>query len=185
MFAELDRVLAPEALAARAWKLDADEPLRQWSRLAALEGGDASSGRQDSTGTEVVRIQVGFRPEPGGITVMEAELAVRLRCICQRCLEPMDLDLRASPRLVFGPTAQVAAAAAEAAGFEPCELEPGVTLRQLLEDELLLSFPAFPVHGCMEDCGALADRLASLAPEQTGDGSSSPFEVLAGLKRTD
>jgi uncharacterized protein len=90
--------------------------------------------------------------------------------------------LRARPKLLFGQADELGEAAA-AAGFELCEPEPGATLRQLLEDEALLSMPAFPVHERSEECGALAAKLAELAPVEGGEKSSSPFAVLAGLKR--
>jgi uncharacterized protein len=180
MFAELDRVLEPQVLAARGWRLRADAALQEWPRLAAVDevgGCVAGPGRE-------VRVDIVFREDDTGAAVLEGELAVTLSCICQRCLENMALDLQATPRLVFGAAEQLGIAAAEA-GFESCEPEPGVTLRQLLEDEILLAMPVFPVHERREDCGALADRLAELEPAASGEGSSGPFAVLAGLKRKD
>lgn len=180
MFAELDRLLEPQVLAARGWRLKAEAALREWPRLAAVDevgGCVAGPGRQ-------VSCDVVFREDDNGTAVLEGELAVTLSCICQRCLENMALDLQATPRLVFGAAEQLGIAAAEA-GFESCEPEPGVTLRQLLEDEILLAMPVFPVHERREDCGALADRLAELEPAASGEGSSGPFAVLAGLKRKD
>lgn len=180
MSAELDRVLEPRALAARGWRLKTEAALQEWSRLAALDeagGGAARPGRQ-------VRLDVVFHEDHSGTAVLEGELAVTLRCVCQRCLEGMALDLRLRPRLFFGAPDELGEAAAEA-GFEPCELEPGATLRQLLEDEILLAMPAFPVHERSEECGALAGRLAELDPAASGEGSTGPFAVLAGLKRKD
>lgn len=130
----------------------------------------------------MVRIEVAMREDDHGVPVLEGEVAVTLRCICQRCLEEMELDLHAQPRLFFGRADQLGEAAA-AAGFEHCELTPGITLRQLLEDEALLSMPAFPVHEDGGECGALAAKLAELEPAASGTSSSSPFAVLAGLKR--
>jgi uncharacterized protein len=175
MFAELDRLLDPPALAARAWRMDAETPLRDWPRLAELDPARAESG-----GT--VQVSVAFREDQGGAVSLEGELAVTLRCICQRCLEEMEFELRARPKLFFG-AADELGDAASADGFELCELEPGMTLRQLLEDEALLSLPVFPAHERSEDCGALAAKLAELEPAAGGEKSSSPFAVLAGLKR--
>lgn len=175
MFAELDRLLEPAALAARAWRLRAETPLRDWPRLAELNPGGAEAG-------ESVKLDLAWRGDESGVALLEGELEVKLRCICQRCLEEMELDLRAQPKLYFGGAEEPGAAAA-ADGFELCELEPGVTLRQLLEDEALLSLPVFPVHERSEDCGALAAKLAELEPARSGDKSSSPFAVLAELKR--
>ena len=175
MSAELDRLLEPRALAARAWKLQAESPLRDWPRLAELDPEGAASGR-------MLRINVAWREDEHGAALLEGELDVRLAAVCQRCLEQAQLELRAEPKLFFGREEDLGEAAA-AAGFEVCELEPGTTLRQLLEDEVLLSIPAFPVHERSEDCGALAGELAQLAPAKGGKSVSSPFAVLADLKR--
>jgi uncharacterized metal-binding protein YceD (DUF177 family) len=64
-------------------------------------------------------------------------------------------------------------------------MEAGTTLRKLFEDELLLAVPPFPTHERSEDCGALAAKLAEFKPAEGGQKSSSPFAVLAELKRKD
>jgi uncharacterized protein len=150
-------------------------PLREWPRLAVLNEAGAAAG-------QVVTLDVAFREDESGAPVLEGELAVAVRCTCQRCLEEMELEVRARPKLYFGRAEQLGTAA-EAAGFEHCEPEPGMTLRQLLEDEMLLALPVFPVHEHSEDCGALAAKLAELEPADRGEKPTSPFAVLAGLKR--
>jgi uncharacterized protein len=172
---ELDRLLEPRALAARGWRMRCETPLRDWERLAAL-------GPAGTAPDTVVRVAVSCREDANGVAVLEGEVVARLRCICQRCLEEMELEVRALPKLLFGRADELGAAAL-AAGFEHCELEPGATLRQLLEDEVLLSVPAFPVHERSVDCGALAAKLAELEPGEGGEKSTSPFAVLAELRR--
>lgn len=181
MSAELDRIFEPGALAARAWRLQVKSPLAEWDRLVSLNGPVTESRTAAMAGRQV-NIDVRMREDANGVPVLEGELSATLRCICQRCLEEMEFDLHAQPKLFFGRADQLGEAAS-AAGFEHCELEPGATLRQLLEDEALLSVPAFPVHERSEDCGALAAKLAELEPAEGGETSSSPFAVLAELKR--
>ncbi len=175
MFDELDRLFEPRALAARGWRLSAETPLADWARLAAIEP-------EGTTPDTMVRIAVGCREDDNGTAVLEGEVTARLRCICQRCLEEMELEVHAQPKLMFG-DAEELGAAAQAAGFEHCELEPGATLRHVLEDEALMAVPAFPVHQRSEDCGALAAKLAELEPGEGGERSASPFAALAELKR--
>lgn len=175
MSAELDRSLEPAALAARGREWSAETPLDEWPRLAELDRAGAAAGRR-------VRARVAWDEDGQGRPLLEGELELRLGATCQRCLEPMELELRVQPKLFFGAPAELEPALAEA-GFEPCELEPGTTLRQLLEDEVLLAVPAFPVHQRAEDCGALAEKLAQLEPGEDGQSGSSPFAVLAELKR--
>jgi len=178
MSAELDRFFEPRVLSARAWRERSVTPLEEWPRLAEL---DALGGKAAAPG-RMVRLEVALHEDDSGVPLLEGKVAVTVRCICQRCLEEMELDLHAQPRLFFGRADQLGEAAV-AAGFEHCEPAPGITLRQLLEDEVLLSVPAFPVHERSEDCGALAARLAELEPAEGGEKSSGPFAVLAGLKR--
>jgi uncharacterized protein len=189
MCAELDRLFEPRALAARAWEMRAETPLAGWTRLAALDGlaaqAGADRGVDRTAGTDrMVHIDVALRESEDGAALLEGEIALTVRCICQRCLEVMELDLQARPKLVFR-RADELGAAASAAGFEAFEPEPGATLRQVLEDEVLLAMPGFPAHERLEDCGALAAKLAELEPARGGHKSSSPFEVLADLKRKD
>lgn len=172
---ELDRPLEPRALAARDRRLRCATPLGDWQRLTAL---DPSGAAPDT----VVRVDAGFREDENGVALLEGQVVARLRCHCQRCLEEMELEVCARPKLMFGRADELGAAAV-AAGFEHCELEPGMTLRELLEDEVLLAVPAFPVHERSEDCGKLAAKLAELEPGEGGERSSSPFAVLAALKR--
>jgi len=175
MSAELDRVLEPAGLAAKGLHWAGETPLAQWPRLAALDAAGGEPGHD-------VTVEYSWREDEHGVPLLEAELAWRAGAICQRCLEKMELVLRANPRLFFGSEAQLDASIA-GAGFEPCELEPGTTLRQLLEDELLLALTAFPAHEQVEECGALAKKLAQLGPDSGGHSGSSPFAVLAELKR--
>jgi len=175
MSAQLDRVLEPRVLAAREWRFQAETPLSEWPRLAALDSAAAEGG-----GT--VRLDVGFRENEAGKPVLEGELGLALGMVCQRCLEPVTMAVRARPKLVFAAAEQIGEAASEA-GFEACEPEPGTTLRQLLEDEVLLALPVFPAHASREECGALAGKLAQLEPAQGGKSVSSPFAVLADMKR--
>jgi uncharacterized metal-binding protein YceD (DUF177 family) len=182
MFAELDRVLEPAALAARDWQLTAEDSLTGWPRLAALDSEAAADGAPGRAARErTVQIQAACRRDDTGAPVLEAELGAVIRAVCQRCLESMELKLRASPRLAFGAEREGEAAG----GFEFCEMEAGTTLRKLFEDELLLAVPPFPTHERSEDCGALAAKLAEFKPAEGGQKSSSPFAVLAELKRKD
>jgi uncharacterized protein len=182
MFAELDRVFEPAALAARDWHLEAEDALTGWPRLAALDSEGAAHGAPEHPAQErAVRIQATCRRDEGGTPVLEAELGTVIYVVCQRCLESMELELRVSPRLAFGAERE----GERSGAFEFCEIEAGTTLRKLFEDELLLAVPPFPTHDRNEDCGALAAKLAEFKPAEGGQQSSSPFAVLAELKRKD
>ena len=119
-----------------------------------------------------------------------------LDLVCQRCLKPM--TFAAHSRMDVG----VVRDEAEALRL-PAELEPiigpeadavgyeggGITVLQLLEEELLLAAPTFPVHRDGENCGASRDVPARGLPGKAAEdafpepGRANPFGVLARLKQ--
>ena len=115
--------------------------------------------------------------------VVGVEVRARLGVICQRCMQPMFVDIEASTLLsvVTGP---------DEAERLPPELDPllleadRLELRSLLEDELILAVPAAPMHAEVE-CAVSLDDLNS-APETeieaVDDAEESPFAILASLK---
>jgi uncharacterized protein len=97
---------------------------------------------------------------------------------CQRCLQPVDeyLDIARSFLFVHG---EDAAAQLDADGEDDVlALTRSLDLRELLEDELLLSLPLVPRHEvCPQPLVAPID--ASPLEEKP-----NPFAALASLKRS-
>ncbi len=115
-----------------------------------------------------------------GIPLVEGTLRGRLRRDCQRCLEPVDLDVRIVLKLAVTGTGGEELAPAD---FEPWQTEQqDVTLGQLLEDELLLALPMVTRHENERQCGELARRLGEGEGERTAE-RDNPFAVLRQLKR--
>lgn len=133
------------------------------TRLADLVGGFDGA----------VRVHVTCRTDEEGRVVVEVRVGARVRTTCQRCLEPMVLELDTAG--VLG----VIACEADATGlpdhYEPLELPHGqaVPVAQLAEDELLLALPAHPRHN-PRDCAGPAVAGAGRAP--------GPFAALKVLK---
>jgi uncharacterized protein len=96
---------------------------------------------------------------------------------CQRCLEPVELQLQGDVSLAM-------VWSEDDAKLLPQEYEPWVVaqdqadLYEIIEEELLLALPIVPAHDydCM-DRSALAPQ-ESLKPRET----NNPFQVLAQLK---
>lgn len=100
---------------------------------------------------------------------LEVTAAATLRC--ERCLEPFVEALQSSTRLAFVVEGRETGTLPE--GFEELAVPPGrVSLRELVEDELLLSMPLVARHGEGSGCARRA------RPE--ADGASSPE---AGMRR--
>lgn len=138
-------------------------PLRDFPRLRdmlAADHGEVSytlRGVRDERGRPSLRISV--------------RGALPLRC--QRCLEPMPLEVRSDALLVLAQTlAEIHAEPADAQAPERVVAGKEMPVRDLIEDELILAVPYAPRH---EHCEA---RSGSASGKTV-----SPFAGLRGLMR--
>lgn len=178
-------------------------------RLAAQ--GIRSAGTIDSAGMErlgeslagsapvdvTVELQV-FEDEGGRVRVT-GTVAATLQLTCQRCMEPAAIPVSGEFSLVPVATADEAEGVPDDA--EPLILEKGpqVSLRELVEDELILALPVIARHEDIEECGSRARILAEIqqaatdehVDEQETGGTvehaqdeerKNPFDVLKKLK---
>ena len=132
----------------------------------------------DTQGNLAADLQVSRTPD--GVALVEGSVVGCVRRDCQRCLEPVDLELDVSLKV-----AVTGAASEELAppDFEPWQTdELDVTLGQLLEDELILALPMVARHEDEAKCGRLAARLKEAADDSATE-KESPFAVLRSLKR--
>jgi len=122
-----------------------------------------------------ISVVLDFERQTGNRPVIYGNILARVVLDCQRCLEPVSIDLQCEVSLgIVKDEAQ--------AELLPDELDPliagdEVNLIELIEDELLLALPIVPVH---EQC----------EPPATGEGHDTelprrenPFAVLASLKK--
>ena len=119
------------------------------------------------------RLQSQLR-HPDTLKQLWLHLQARLSVVqtCQRCLLPMQLELEVDRRFRF-----VADEATALAEDDDCEEDllspsPDLTLKTLLEDELLLAMPLIPRH---VRCESPIERVAD-------QDLPHPFAALAGLK---
>jgi len=132
----------------------------------------------DSEGT--VEVDVRVTRASSGVPLVEGTLRGRFRRDCQRCLEPVDLDVTVSLKLAVTGAGGDELAPAD---FEAWQSdEEAVTLRDLLEDELLLALPMVARHEDERRCGRLAARLEDDGQEDLPT-RDNPFAVLRTLKR--
>jgi uncharacterized protein len=112
------------------------------------------------------------------------ETALQLQC--QRCLEPLQLDVDTQMELAVIEVPEEAELLT--AECDPVWVEDGrLRLLDLVEDELILSIPQVPVHGQGEcpveldfESAENLDDFQAQADET--DRENNPFAVLAGLK---
>lgn len=174
--AELPRTIDPNKLAEQNVSLDGVIALRSLSRFADL--------LLESDGDVVAHLQFGRDAERRRIVEGRLETSVVLEC--QRCMSPLHTTLTSDFRLglVIGD---------EQARNLPRDLEPFLIedfqadLWQMVEDELLLVVPPYPLHE-RDECPA-ADTLEAFEvqgeeePEPEPEQRENPFSVLAELKK--
>jgi|AntDeeMinimDraft_5_1070356.scaffolds.fasta_scaffold00013_98 uncharacterized protein len=132
-----------------------------------------------------VDVSLAFSFDEDKRRVIEGRLSATLNVECQRCLESMALSVASQ--------FQVGVVDSEAMAEQlPAELEPVVAqereidVRGLIEDELIMSLPEFPLHESGQcDATATLERINNSADadfEQARRERENPFrEALAGL----
>lgn len=131
----------------------------------------------------VVAAVLTFSRDEEGRYLVQAITDSTVTVMCQRCLQPMPVQLHTDSTLAVVWTD-------EQARQLPAWLEPVIvteeecSLRELVEDELVLAMPPFSYHE-QADCNTV---LADLNAEPEADeppAKSNPFDVLAQLKPGD
>ncbi|MDD5297743.1 MAG: YceD family protein [Rhodocyclaceae bacterium] len=101
------------------------------------------------------------------------DLEGELRLVCQRCLGPYVFPLRLSGCLeLIAPGASWPDDELEDESCDAIEGARNLELLPLVEDEILLALPQSPRH-----------EVCAPPDEAAGSGKTSPFAVLAGLKK--
>jgi uncharacterized protein len=173
----------PLRLARHGESLIGNVTLAQMARLAELL--DEGAGRVD--------FELRFGRDDAGQACVLGHMVARLAVICQRCLEPMEMDVEREVRiaLVRG-NDEVATLDAT---YDPMLVgdEP-VLLSGLIEDELILAMPNFSRHPrgeCEMPEGAdtvdFTDDSAGHGDSHMDDtageaGEGNPFSILESLK---
>ena len=170
----------PLRLARQGETLAGSVALGQMPRLAAM--------LCESTGTAQLALRLAR--DDGGQACVCGRIDASLVVLCQRCLEPMRIDVGRDVCLAL--VHEDAEAAALDARYEPLLVgEQPVSLPGLIEDELILALPDFSRHpdgSCEMPPGAdVVDDSArgegDSKVETSGDsGEENPFSILKTLK---
>lgn len=167
----LPRHVEARSLAARGVALSGLLALAKLPRLAAaVVGADGDA-----------RVAADFGRDEEGRYVLDLHATLTVRVACQRCLEPMPVDIDAGSRLAIVWTDAQAAALPE--HLEPLHTAEETDLWAVAEDELLLALPPFSYHDD-PDCAQASGRAPTPEPDAAppvADGNN-PFDVLKKLK---
>jgi uncharacterized protein len=138
-------------------------PLRDFPRVRDMLASDAGEVAYEIAGVRDERGRPGLRLKVRGTPALR----------CQRCLEAMPFEVRTDETLVLAASlAEIHAEPADAHAPDRVVAGREMSLRELIEDELILALPYAPRH---EEC---------LAAGAADDGArASPFAGLRGLMR--
>lgn len=157
-------------LVASGTTIEAREPLSSFERLGAmLEGGDGD-----------VEVRLRFFIDEQRLRRIDGEVRAQVKVLCQRCLQPMPvaLDSKFAVAVVWSDD--------EAAQL-PRELDPYIAgeepqdIRDLIEDELIISLPFVSYHEPGQ-CAAAGHDNAEPEPAAPAQTRENPFKVLEQLK---
>ena len=166
----------PFLLGAQQACLEGSIPLKTMSRLK-----EASVHPLDANAYVVLQ----FSRERLGVILLKGHVRASLRAACQRCLSDMEIDINREIELALVRTDAEAGSVQDA--FEPFVVTAEtVSTSDLIEDELLLSVPAFPVHADLADCDT--SMLALLRQDSDVNkvaDKASPFAVLEKFRKKD
>lgn len=169
----LPKLIDPVALARAGTRVVGDLPLADLTRLCGCLTDDAG----------VVDVALEFGTGEGRLRYVRGRLRVRVSLICQRCLQPMELELEQPVELEIVPSDE---AARSLHGDRDPLVATGesLDLATLVEDELLLALPFAPMHE-LDACPAAGEpheteeEVEPSAARERGN----PFSVLAALKK--
>lgn len=151
-------------------------PVSDLPRLADGSAGEVDEPVSWSAGFEQRR-ELGAAPQPW----LRLQAQARVARQCQRCLQPVLLSLDVDRAFRFVPTEDEAAALDADSEEDVLVLSRHFDLRELVEDELLLTLPIVPMH---DDCPA--PLVATALPEEPASDDAAPvhpFAALAAWKR--
>jgi uncharacterized protein len=171
MLARLPELIEPLVLADRNASIEGELPITGFDRIAEM--------LSDNTGNVAVKLLFGKR---GKLATVEGQVSAVLGLKCQRCLETVEWPINSEFKL--GAVSSLAQAHNLPEGYEALLLVDGekILLKNIVEDELLLSLPDIPKH--QDDC--IAPNFPKNKPEVLSKAvqasTENPFSVLADLK---
>lgn len=140
---------------------------------------DALPPAEDSPAQQVAwQAQGEHREAAGGDPQLRLRLQARtaLRMACQRCLQPVTVELDIAPTLRFVQDEALAERLDEDSDEDVLALPPSLDLHELVEDELILALPLVPRHErCPQPLPMSAGATQHEAPAE------GAFAALAGL----
>ena len=136
MLGPLPEFVDPFRLACQQTRMSGVIPVAAMTRVAVLVRDDSG----------VVEVALRFRMSASGVPRADGGARLTAHLTCQRCLDTLDLELAPALKVAFTDGGEAAGRAELAAGYEPLECDGRIGLMAIVEDEVLLALPDFPMH---------------------------------------
>lgn len=165
-----------KAFAKAAGTLSGHDPLSSYARLMQEVGGQGGDRQLDWQARGELRMGSNSFSQ----IWLHLQATVSLPLVCQRCLGPADIAVAFDRSFRFVATEEQAEAEDEDAEEDVLALRRDFNLRELIEDELLMSLPVVPRH---EVCPTEVKLVAQDPDFEAESGAKpNPFAVLAKLQ---
>ncbi|MDD1608066.1 MAG: YceD family protein [Methylococcaceae bacterium] len=172
MLNRLPEIIDPLHLADKRGELKGQIPVSSLERIADL--------LFDNSGFVTVDL---FFGREGRLAKVEGRISAVLQLKCQSCLQAVEWSVDSTVRL--GIVSSIDQANRLPEDYDPLLVEQdSIPLRNLIEDELLLSLPTYPKH--QHSCFVSnSDNNKTNAPARDSQSArENPFSILAKLKNT-
>lgn len=130
------------------------------------------------TEDDMIDVDLLFTLDELRIRIITGEAKGRVHMTCQRCLEPVQVDVRAEFNLAIAFSEERAMQLPRY--YDPLIVEDEeIELLDVVEEELILSLPLVPYHA---DCSVQTEFGDAEVAEKPEIEKPNPFSVLAQLK---
>jgi uncharacterized protein len=156
--------------------IEGEDPLSGHERLMAETPGQGGDAQVAWAARASLRA-----PQGGEEQVwLHLEASVRMPLICQRCMEPVEVDVAVNRYFRFVADEETALAEDDESEEDLLVFSKQFNLAELVEDELLMELPAVPRH----DVCPVTPKLAVTDPEfeEASAAKPNPFAVLQKLR---
>lgn len=168
----LPETVKPFKLARQNARLVGLVPLKAFENI--MTGVELSDSSAD------VKVDVSFETGPGGVALVSGQVSALIPYQCQRCLEPVTVEVSSAVQLAVFEEEIDEDALPE--GCEPIKIEgEQVRLVDLLEQELILAAPIVPVHDQCEWVAIPEPQETIEEPAEETPQKESPFAGLSEL----
>ena len=169
------------ALAAKAQELSGEVPLSKFQRVSDYAAPEAKPGPDEIVSWHA---QGELRRAQGGVQQvwLHIQANTALSLTCQRCLQPVRVNLGVDRDFRFVEGEEAAAAQDAESEDDVLATTAALNLLTLIEDELVLGLPWVPRH---DECPSplLKSQVQREAEAQAEVQPDHPFAALAQLKK--